>query len=117
MRARILTIAACCVALALGACQSSQPTAAAVDGTWASLDATPQFQTTFANGAFTTRLAGNNEPVANGKYTVGAEGVSLSWVSLATNEPRSGLCAFAVDRTLRCTPSAGNPFTMARVVA
>ena len=85
-----------------------------VDGNWSSDDGV--FVATFQSGAFTSRLTGTGETVvADGRYTRTADGLTLSWTSIAANQPRSARCVFVTTAQLSCTPSVGQPFTMSRV--
>jgi hypothetical protein len=99
----------------LAGCQGLQGGGSSVDGSWASDDASPPFITTFQNGAFTTRLTTGETVVSDGRYARAANGLTLSWTSLAANEQRSAACSFVTSRQLACTPSVGQTFTMSRV--
>lgn len=102
-----------CLALGLSACQFGA-TGEPVEGSWASDDGV--FVARFEEGAFTSRLTSTGETVvADGRYARGADGLRLSWTSIALNEARSADCRFVAVHTLSCTPSVGQTFTMTRI--
>lgn len=101
-------------ALAIAGCQGAGIGGTAIDGNWASDDGV--FVATFNNGAFSSRLTGTGETVvADGRYSRQGGGFRLRWVSIVANEQRSADCTFTSSSTVRCTPSAGQPFSMTRV--
>ncbi|MEM8855059.1 MAG: hypothetical protein AAGD34_15250 [Pseudomonadota bacterium] len=101
--------------IALAGCQSAGIGGPRLDGNWASDDGV--FVATFRDGAFSSRLTGTGETVvADGRYQRADGGVALSWTSIAANEARSARCTFLNRTQLSCTPSAGQTFTMTKVV-
>lgn len=102
------------VGLMLAGCQGVGMGGDNLEGSWASDDGV--FVATFRNGAFSSRLTSTGETVvADGRYTRGANGLTLAWTSIAANERRSADCRFVTTRQLSCAPSVGQAFTMTRV--
>jgi hypothetical protein len=115
LRPTLVPVLASCIALGLAACQTAKPAAEPVDGNWAADNG--EFIATFNQGAFSSRLISTGETViAGGQYTRGADGLALTWTSLAANEARSANCTFVAANKISCTPSVGQTFTMTRVV-
>jgi hypothetical protein len=115
LRPTVVPIFAATLAVALAACQST-PTAKTepLDGNWAADDGS--FIASFNNGTFSSRLISTGETVVtDGSYTRTPTGFSLTWTSIAANEPRSANCTFTTSDKIACEPSAGQKFTMTRV--
>jgi hypothetical protein len=88
------------------------PGATAMDGTWSSNDGV--FIATFEAGTFTSRFTQTNEILAQGSYTVAGEVVNLQWISVATQQQRSAICAISAPDTLTCNQSGGGSFDLKR---
>lgn len=112
MRLTLVPILA--ASLALAACQTATTRSEPIDGNWAADDGS--FIAAFDGGAFSSRLISTGETViSDGRYTRTTDGLSLTWTSIAANEPRSATCAFTDQNRIACTPSDGMGFTMTRV--
>ena len=111
-----MKVLAVLAALVVAGCQASPLGGDRLAGSWAFDDGA--YVTSFRNGTFATRRTDNGETIVeDGRYARAADGIALSWTSLAANEARSATCRFVSAATLTCTPSVGVPFTMQRVVA
>ena len=86
--------------------------ATAVDGTWTSNDGV--FVATFQAGAFTSRFTQTNEVLAQGTYSVSGDIVNLQWISVATQQQRSAICAHSAPDMLTCNQSGGGSFDLKR---
>jgi len=103
---------AAALAVTLVGCQSAR-FGGGVDGTWATDDGV--LVSTFANGAFTSRVTTTGETVVqDGRYSRSGNTLTLAWTSLIANERRSAECNVLSPRQMACTPSVGTPFNLTR---
>jgi len=91
---------------------AAAPAATPMDGTWTSNDGV--FVATFQAGTFTSRFTQTNEILAQGSYTLSGDVVNLQWISVATQQQRSAICAMSAPDTLTCNQSGGGSFDLKR---
>jgi hypothetical protein len=85
-----------------------------MDGTWTSTDGV--FVATFQAGQFTSRFTQTNEILAQGTYSLAGNVVNLQWMSVATQQQRSAICAMSAADTLTCNQSGGGSFDLKRAI-
>lgn len=81
-------------------------------GRWASTNGV--FVASFADGRFTSRFTKTNEVLAEGTYRTAGGGVTLDWLSVATQQRRSAACRFAAPDRLRCDQPGATSFELRR---
>jgi hypothetical protein len=106
-------------ALFLGACQTGfyqspapMPAPSPMDGVWSSTDGV--FVANFQSGNFTSRFTSTNEILAQGTYAVAGGSVTMQWMSVATQQRRSAVCAFNADGNVTCNQDGGGRFELTR---
>jgi uncharacterized lipoprotein YajG len=103
------------LALLLAACQTAEEQQAvrpttAMDGTWASTDGV--FVANFQNGQFVSRFTKTNEILAQGRYTVAGNNVTMQWISVQAQAERSANCLMTGANTVACTQAGGGAFNL-----
>ncbi|MBP0614126.1 hypothetical protein [Jiella mangrovi] len=108
------------VALALGACQSSEravvaPQPQGVEGRWNALGGPIAYTATFNNGRFASVEQGTGGVLATGTYSnLGPGQINILYTSRTKNVQQSANCNLVQQNRLACAASNGTRFEFAR---
>ncbi|MCE7028527.1 hypothetical protein [Jiella avicenniae] len=120
MRTRKTAVAITVVALALGACTTSErasvaPKPQGVEGRWNAIGGPVAYAATFNNGRFASVEQGTGGVLATGTYSnLGPGQINILYTSRTTNQQQSANCNLVQANRLACASSTGTRFEFAR---